>query len=227
MLRSAPTAPPSLEPQLPAPDAQVQAALNALTLELVDSLFHDARNPLNAIAIHLEVLTEKMRGTEAAAKAESNLRAIRDQVTRVDAVLKSFSEFLVSKKRGEATLRFSDLVGKSLEVLGYEFRSKGILLRSSIEPNLSIKVEERSCAGLLVLWPLFRAIRRAQPSSQVEVKVKAENTRVEFTVIDFAPGTEGDPEDTGAIDAVCRQNGGSLNIGGRVCSLSLPLLQLS
>ena len=227
MLRSTPTPPPSLEPQLQAPDAQVQAALNGLALKLVDSLFHDARNPLNAIAIHLEVLTEKMRGTEAAPKAENNLRAIRDQVTRVDAVLKSFSEFLVSKKRGEATLRFSDLVGQSLEVLGYEFRRKSILLRSSIEPNLSIRAEDRSCAGLLVLWPLFRAIRRAPPSSLVEVKVEAANTMVEFTVIDFGPGAEGGLEDTGAIDAVCRQNGGSLNVCGRVCSLSLPLLQLS
>ncbi len=227
MLRSTPTPPTSLEPQLQAPDAQVQAALNGLTLELVDSLFHDARNPLNAIAIHLEVLTEKMRGIEAAAKAESNLRAIRDQVTRVGAILKSFSEFLVSKKRGEATLRFSDLVSQSLEVLGYEFRRKSILLRSSIEPNLSIRAEDRSCAGLLVLWPLFRAIRRAPPSSQVQVKVQAANAMLEFTVIDAAPGIEGSSEDTGAIDAVCRQNGGSLSLSGKVCFLSLPLLQLS
>src|SRR5713101_3800607 len=65
LLRSTPTPPPSLEPQLQAPDAQVQAALNGLALKLVDSLFHDARNPLNAIAIHLEVLTEKMGGTES------------------------------------------------------------------------------------------------------------------------------------------------------------------
>jgi signal transduction histidine kinase len=202
-------------------------ALDGLKIQLVDSLFHDARNPLNAIAIHLEVLTEKIRGTEAATKTESNLRAIRDQVTRVSAILRSFSEFLLLKKHGEATLRFSDLVSQSLEVLGYEFRRKGILLRSSIEPNLSVRAEDRSCAGLLVLWPLFRAIRRAPPSSQVQVKVQAMDTMVEFTVIDSAPGAEGISEDTGAIDAVCRQNGGSLNVCGKVCSLSLPLLQLS
>lgn len=227
MLRSTPTPPPSLEPQQQGPDPRVQAALNGLALELVHSLFHDARNPLNAIAIHLEVLAEKMRSTEAAAKAETNLRAIRDQVSRVDAVLKNFSEFLVPKKRGEATLKFSDLVGQSLEVLGYEFRNKGILLRSSIEPNLSIRAEDRSSAGLLVLWPLFRAIGRAPPSSLVKVKLQAANAMVEFAVIDFGAAAEGALEDTAAIDAVVRQNGGSLNVCGRVCSLSLPLLQLS
>src|SRR5687767_9977504 len=43
------------------PELTIGAARQAANQRLMDSLLHDVRNPLNALSINLDVLTEKIR----------------------------------------------------------------------------------------------------------------------------------------------------------------------
>ncbi|MHA7631305.1 histidine kinase dimerization/phospho-acceptor domain-containing protein [Corallococcus sp. M7] len=78
-------------------DPVVGAARYDAVPPLMDSLLHDVRNPLNALAIHLEVLSEKLKGEsgQVPATQEKNLKAMREQIARVDGLLKLFSDFMV------------------------------------------------------------------------------------------------------------------------------------
>src|SRR6476646_8256161 len=91
----------------------VQAAKYALVQRLIDSMLHDARNPLNALAINLDVLTEKLRGPDRLVppNQEKNLKAMREQIFRVDGILKTFSDYLAPKANsgaGTETPSFTD-----------------------------------------------------------------------------------------------------------------------
>src|SRR5713101_3913864 len=76
-------------------------------LRLVDSMMHEARNPLNAIAIHLEIVSEKLRKSGASVNIDSNLQAMRSQLARVDELLKKFASFMLPKKRGDGAFPLS------------------------------------------------------------------------------------------------------------------------
>ena len=52
---------------------------------------HEIKNPLNSIALHLEVLKSKLDGSSAAVQSE--LQVIAREITRLDRVVKSFLDF--------------------------------------------------------------------------------------------------------------------------------------
>jgi len=80
-------------------DPVVDAARYGAVPTLMDSLLHDVRNPLNALSIHLEVLSEKLKADtgQVPPSQDKNLKAMRDQIQRVDAIMRRFSEFIVSR----------------------------------------------------------------------------------------------------------------------------------
>src|SRR4051812_7861377 len=105
---------------------EVIAASQAATTQLVESLLHEARNPLNALAINLEVLTEKLKDDAGAVdpSLEKNLRAMREQVFRTDAILRSFAEFLVTQQGHFSEMSLPEILERAVEVLGHEARKR-------------------------------------------------------------------------------------------------------
>lgn len=77
-------------------DLLAQASFAGVVSQLTSGLAHETRNSLNALAIHLEVLADKLRepGTEKVpAHLEKNLQAARAQIRRLDDTVRRFGEF--------------------------------------------------------------------------------------------------------------------------------------
>jgi C4-dicarboxylate-specific signal transduction histidine kinase len=55
------------------------------------ALAHEAKNPLHNMALHLQLVSEKLPG-EAARGVERHLHAMRDGIAQVDALLKAFAD---------------------------------------------------------------------------------------------------------------------------------------
>jgi len=55
------------------------------------ALAHEAKNPLHNMALHLQLVTEKLPG-DAARGVERHLQAMRDGIAQVDALLKAFAD---------------------------------------------------------------------------------------------------------------------------------------
>lgn len=90
-------------------------------------LSHEVRNPLNALAIHLEVLADKLRaGGSIPAHLEKNLVAARAQVSRVDGIVRRFTEFAAARDFAPAQLDARSLVEEVAGLCRHEAGRHGV-----------------------------------------------------------------------------------------------------
>ncbi len=200
------------------------ARLNAATL-LTDSLVHDARNPLNALSINLEVLAERLRRqAESVAPAfDKNLRVMREQILRVDAILRTFADFIAPRPAALPDGDFSQVVLKALEVVGHECRRRRLTLRPMVEAGVKVGLD--GVAGsFFALQPLLRGLRRAPEGGEVTLTLKQE---AGFAVLRVADGLPSDEEPLSevvpALEALCQEQGGRVELRSGECALYLPL----
>jgi signal transduction histidine kinase len=207
-------------------DDTLDAARYAAVPPLMESLLHDVRNPLNALAINLEVLNEKLKGEdgEVPAGQAKNLRAMREQVTRVDGILRQFAEFLVHRGgsgAGEASL--SETLERVLAVLGHESRRRRIKVQPQIEAGLNVRLADLSELGFLLLQPLLRAFERAEAGSEVAVVARAEGARVVLEVVEATDiSAEKAPGAVAGLERACARLDVELQLRGGTCRLVFP-----
>ena len=205
-----------------AADDVLDAARYAAVPPLMESLLHDVRNPLNALAINLEVLTEKLKGEdgEVPAGQAKNLRAMREQVARVDGILRQFAEFLVHRggNAGEASL--SETLERVLGVLGHEGRRRRIKVQPTIEAGLAVRLPDVSELGFVLLQPVLRAFERAEAGSEVSISARGEGTRVVLEVVEATDIAA--PRTAAGLECACARLGVELQLRGGTSRLVFP-----
>ena len=104
----------------------VSARLAAIS-RLTSGAAHEIKNPLNSIALHLEILKSKLESV--APEAESEIEVIGREITRLDRVVKSFLDFtrpvalelqrvdLAALAREVASLVQPDAAGQGVKVI--------------------------------------------------------------------------------------------------------------
>jgi signal transduction histidine kinase len=196
-------------------------------LRLLDSMMHEARNPLNAIAIHLEIIGEKLRKSGTSVNVDSNLQALRSQLARVDELLKKFASFMLPKKRGDGAFPLSSTIELAVELLDYERRRKNVELAARIEAGLDVQTAERSAASALVLALLLSSLDRAPSGSRVDVSVAAENGKVAVVVSASAVKQLEADFHSSALEALCIQSGAKLIRREDAWVVTFPAIQPS
>lgn len=154
------------------------------TSTLVDGLLHDARNPLNAISIHLEVLGGKLRDDDGKVppQLEKNLRAMREQVTRLDVLLRQFGDFLSTRAGVTDAVDLSELVHRLLQVVSYAARSARVSILSEIDRELWLQDADRTGIAQLVMGLLLSCIRAAPQGAELSVRLSREPTGLTLEV---------------------------------------------
>jgi signal transduction histidine kinase len=208
-------------------DTVVDAARYSAVPPLMDSLLHDVRNPLNALSIHLEVLTEKLKvdGGQVPPSQEKNLKSMREQIQRVDGILRRFAEFIVSRPSGAGEADLTETVTRALEVLSHESRKQRLQVRPSLTPGVRARLSDTGELGFLVVQALMRAYGRSESGREVAVGVRIEESRAVFDVVDTnaSPAVEGTTEASAALELRCAQLGVELHLRAGTCRLSFPL----
>lgn len=164
--------------------ASAQAGRLSATSTLVEGLLHDARNPLNAISIHLEVLGGKLRDDEGRVPPalEKNLRAMREQITRLDVLLRQFGDFLSQRPNSPESIDVSELVHRLIQVVGYAARTTRVSLQSEIDRELWLHEVDRRGLSQLVLGLLLACIRAAPQGSELVVRLTREDSGALLTM---------------------------------------------
>jgi signal transduction histidine kinase len=207
-------------------DPVVDAARYGAVPTLMDSLLHDVRNPLNALSIHLEVLSEKLKAEtgQVPPSQEKNLRAMREQIQRVDGILRRFAEFIVSRPGSPGEGDLSETVTRALEVLAHESRRRRLQVRPTIGPGVRARLADTGELGFLVVQALMRAYARSDSGAEVTVTVRAEDARAVLEVMDASSSsTENAPEAVAALESRCAQLGVDVFLCAGTCRLSFPL----
>lgn len=199
----------------------VEAARYGAVPTLMDSLLHDVRNPLNALALHLQILSEGLKAELGGLPAaqEKRLQAMRSQIQRVDGLLRQFSDFIVCRGSGPGQADLSAAVERALQVLTHESRRRRLKLEPQLEPGVQVRLPELGELGFLVVQPLLGALSRAQ--GKVEVAVRKEPAGAVLEVVDGSLAQVAAEAVTG-LERRCRQLGVELQREPGRCRLIFP-----
>jgi hypothetical protein len=203
--------------------ATVDAARYLVGARLVDSLLHEARNHLNALSINLGILSQKLKASLGdAPNHEKNLKAMREQLVRVDEVMRLFAEFIAPKPlSGEVD--FSETTRRAVEVVAHESRQYRVQIRSEISPGIKV-VAQGTGLEFLAALPLLRAIARAKGGGHAELNLSGtENSALLVMTDSGAEQPEPFPESLPALEALCQEHSGSLSIRGGELRIELSL----
>lgn len=202
-------------------DAVTSAAYDAAA-RLMESLLHDSRNPLNALAINLEVLTEKLKDDDGKVpeSQDKNIRAMRDQIYKVDAILRQFSDFMTPRLGGRGEVNLSELLSRAVDVVGHESRRRRVKLKAAIEPNVTHPGLDVGSLQLLLMQVLLRALTRAEAGSEASVVLDRHGPEAVITVSDAtADDREPMAKAPDAIRTLAAQQGARVQLSGGTIQL--------
>jgi signal transduction histidine kinase len=190
----------------------------------MDSLVHDVRNPLNALAINVEILHEKLSracGGQVPAAQEKNLQAMREQIVRVNTMLGDFARFLAPSPAAPAVLSLSAVVKEVTGILGHAGRRARVRVSADAPEGLAVvEAMDPSALGFLVLVSVLRAIERTPEEGPVRVTVRDEGTRMVLHVQDGGREEGDETEVEQALAAAAREYGAELHVRGSQLRLS-------
>jgi len=193
-------------------------------VRLMDSLVHDVRNPLNALAINVEILQEKLSrisGGQVSPGQVKNLQAMRDQIARVNGLLGEFARFLAPGPAAPAVLSLSSTVRDAAAVLGHAGRRARVKMAVDVpEGQAAVESMDPSALSFLVLVAVLRALERTPEDGQARVLVRNEGSRVVLHVQDGGREEGEDTEVEQALAAAAREYGVEFHVRGSQLRLS-------
>jgi signal transduction histidine kinase len=205
----------------------VDAQRWACAVSLMESLVHEVRNPLNAMAINVEVLQEKLArasgGSLPTTGPAKNLQAMREQVVRVNALLGQFAEFIAPPPGPPAEVTLVKVVEEAAALLGHASRRARVRLGVDLGPDSRpVHSPDPALLNFLVLRPLLRALERTPEEGRVQVTLRSERNLQILEVQDGGSDTSGEGPTEAAIGAVAQAQGVELHLRGRLLRLSFP-----
>lgn len=191
--------------------------------DLSSGIAHEVRNPLNAMAIHLEVLADKVRGVgdELAEAVRPNLEAIRNQIHRLDRLIRQFADFAQGRMPGS---ELSAIVETSVSLCSFPMRRRGIEAEVTGVPPVSVK--GAAPLALALVETLLLGVDLAQVGSKIRIhsEKESEHIRLRFSV--DSPVGRPAPERMAMVGKLLEDLGGRLDVEegpGIFAVLSIPV----
>lgn len=140
---------------------------------LAGGVAHDIKNPLNAMSLQLALLGEKLSGSaDASGTAATHLSALRDQIGRVNEILRRF----VDVADPSAPLGYTDLgalVADLSSLFTHESRRRRIELVAEAQRGVVRTACEPTRVGRLVLGLFARALAETPDGGRLVARTEA------------------------------------------------------
>lgn len=178
---------------------------------LMAGFTHDIRNPLNAMALQLALLSEKLSGGgDAVAAAASHIAALREQIGRVNEVLRRIQDVIDPS----APLGYTDVGAIARDVaalLAHDARRRGIELSVAAGPGTVRTSLDAARVGRLVLALFTSALDRTPAGGRFAVRAEARGGDAAVVIEHSA----GDPAAAVGYDTEVLASGAAA-LGGRL-----------
>jgi signal transduction histidine kinase len=165
---------------------RLEHAARSLALTRVAAgVAHDIKNPLNAMALQIALLSEKLAsaGEAASSAAAAHLGPLRDQISRVNEVVRR----LLDVADPSAPLGFTDLGALAIDaaaLLSHDARRRRVEV--ALEAPAGVKTRcDPARVGRLVLALVHRALAGTPEGGRLGVRVEADRDDVRV-VLDHA-----------------------------------------
>jgi PAS domain S-box-containing protein len=160
------------------------AAISRLT----GGVAHEIKNPLNAIALHLEVLRGKLDVDQP------EVEVITREIKRLDNVVKTFLNFNRPIELQAQPIDLNQVVEQVVALVSVEAQSKGIRIESSLQPRLWINGD----ADLLkqaILNVVNNGLESMQEGGTLTVMTALDGDECQLTIADNGAGIAPDIKD--------------------------------
>ena len=183
------------------------------------TLAHEVKTPLNALAIHLEVLRSKVAGEEGdGAQSHRSIAALDSSIRQVDRLVRDFTDYSAPVTMDRKPIDIAEVLSTSLEVAGSACAGKKINLSTELTPG---PWPSKGDATRLrqTFDNLLRNAMEAQPDGgEIHVSAHKNANEVIVEISDCGPGVP--PERRAEIF----EFGKTTKVGGS--GIGLPLSQL-
>lgn len=212
---------------------ELHAARYEISHRLMGSLLHDVRNPLNTMSINLEILSEKVKKDPVTMeKVEKNLRVAREQIMKIDGLLRQFSEFMAPRPLTATDVDLLEVVHRASAVVAHETRKSRVQISASGTQSAGqlphkIFSQDPSALSFLVLQALMRAISRCPAGTEVSLNLHREGDTVHLQIDDQGQNDnetqlEHFPLALGVMRDIALQHNAQFNVEGSRFAVGFP-----
>lgn len=194
---------------------------------LAAGLAHDVKNPLNAMALQLALLGDKLAATpEASAAAAVHLGALRDQIGRVNEVVRRFLD-VTDPSAPLGYLDLGALLADTASLFGHDARRRGVALAVEAPGGQVRTCCDPDRVGRLVLGLFSWAVATTPDGGRISVRAEGQGNGVAVRLARAAADPDRDPGyDREVIAAAAEALGGALEVvrrdGSELLVLHLP-----
>lgn len=209
------------------PAAAAPGVTDDLLLGLTHGLSHETRNSLNALAIHLEILADKVRDPARGtipAHLEKNLVASRTQIRRLSEIVGRFTEVVLGVPE---TRDLSGYVETARSLSSYQLRRSDTEVAMDIPAGIRVEIDASAMLAFLV--DLFLLLAEGAPGARFSCSTSIEGEWVRLRFKEDAPGGGWSPRSWARLErlqALVLDAGGRMRFdpeGGRAWTIGLPL----
>ncbi len=216
-------------------------------LLLAAGVAHELGNPLNSITIHLQLMERQLAKLEASPhheKLESSVEICREEVSRLDGIIKNFLEAIRPQIPDFQTLNLNEALEESFEFQANELEDRGISVEIETGSENPIVRADKQQVKQVFFNLTKNAMEAMQPGGLIRVKVQSDEERFyirfgdsgsgigqEFLSQVFRPYQTTKKEGTGLglmiVQRIMREHGGQVGIDskegvGTVVTLEFP-----
>ena len=186
------------------------------------TLAHEVKTPLNALAIHLEVLRGKLSGEDETNgsddQSQRSIAALDSSIRQVDRLVKDFTDYSAPVTMERKSIDVAEVLHTSLEAVGSACAAKKINLSKELVPG-PWQLQGDATRLRQTFDNLLRNAMEAQPDGgEIHVAVKSVGNQLTVDISDAGPGVP--PERR----AEMFEFGKTTKVGGS--GIGLPLSQL-
>lgn len=183
------------------------------------TLAHEVKTPLNALAIHLEVLRNKVGGDENEdGQSQRSISALDSSIRQVDRLVRDFTDYSAPVAMTKESIDVAEVLSTSLEAVGSACAGKKIKLDADLAPG-PWPIQGDATRLRQSFDNLLRNAMEAQPGGgEIHVSAKHEGGELVLEISDAGPGVP--PERRAELF----EFGKTTKVGGS--GIGLPLSQL-
>ena len=182
------------------------------------TLAHEVKTPLNALAIHLEVLRSKLSADSDGQQTQRSLSALDSSVRQVDRLVRDFTDYSAPVTMQRNALDVADVLEASLDAVSSTCAMKNIALSKDVAsrpwPILGDASRLRQSFDNL----LRNAIEAQPDGGEIAIRAKRNDGELILEFIDAGPGVPPERRDQ------LFEFGKTTKVGGS--GIGLPLSQL-
>jgi PAS domain S-box-containing protein len=141
---------------------------------LTGGVAHEIKNPLNAIALRLEVLRAKV--LDAAPEAGEEIDIIASEVTRLDRVVKTFLDFTRPVTLNLSDVNLTELVREIVTFVRPEAERLHVTINDVFEPGNFVMHADRDLLKQAMINVLMNGIEAMEPQGGGSMRVKIERS---------------------------------------------------